>query len=243
MAAPLIAILTDFGLQDPFAGILKGVIANLAPGVPMIDLAHDIPPGDVRRAAVYLWQSAPYFPAGTIFLAVVDPGVGSSRRPMVLQVVHEHSSMTQWFVGPDNGLFTFMLNGNFNGWTITNPDFMLPGPSKTFHGRDIFAPAAAHLANGVPGPDFGASISDPVRLASPRLEQTGPDDLSGEILFADRFGNLLTSLGRFDRMDGEQLKFEPWLPGLAGIKMRAASVRLKLPDGSSLPLVPNCTTP
>lgn len=237
MAAPLIAILTDFGLQDPYAGILKGVIAKLAPCVPLVDLTHEIPPGDVRRAAIHLWQSAPYFPPGTIFLAVVDPGVGTSRRPMVLQVEQKPSLITQWFVGPDNGLFTFMLHGTFQAWTITNPDTMLPGLSKTFHGRDIFAPAAAHLANGVPGPNFGPSLSNPVKLATPRLEQSRPEELSGEILFADKYGNLLTSLGRFERLEEGKVRFEPWLPGLDGADMQAKSVQVKLPDGSPLPLV------
>jgi S-adenosylmethionine hydrolase len=237
MTAPLIAILTDFGLQDPFAGILKGVIANLAPGVPLVDLTHEIPPGDVRQAAVDLWQSAPYFPPGTIFLAVVDPGVGTSRRPMVLQIEHKPSSMTQWFVGPDNGLFTFLLHGYFQAWTITNPDYMLPGPCKTFHGRDIFAPAAAHLANGVPGSNFGPVLSDPVKLATPRLELSKPEGLTGEVLFADKFGNLLTSLGRFERMEDGKVKFEPWLPGLDGADMQAHNMQVRLPDGSLLPLV------
>ncbi len=237
MGAPLIAILTDFGTQDPYAGILKGVITSLAPGVPMVDLPHEIPPGDVCRAAFHIWQSAPFFPPETIFLAVVDPGVGTSRRPMVLQAEGEPSSTNRWFVGPDNGLFTFILRENFRAWTIVNPEYMLPDPSKTFHGRDIFAPAAAHLANGVPGASFGPAIKDPVRLARPRLERSQPGELTGEILFADKFGNLLTSLGRFERLEESELKFKSWIPGLESFNLKAKNMQVKLPDGSLLPLV------
>jgi S-adenosyl-L-methionine hydrolase (adenosine-forming) len=236
MTSPLIAIMTDFGTQDPYVGILKGVIAGLAPGVQTIDLTHEIPPGDIRRAAVQLWQSVSYFPAGTLFLAVVDPGVGTSRRPMLLQAQVGPSAASYSFAGPDNGLFTFMLQENFQAWEISNPAYMLPGPSKTFHGRDIFAPAAAYLANGIPAQNFGAVICDPVRLALPRLEYTEQHTLAGEVLYADTFGNLLTSLGRFDRQAGGFLEFIPWLPGLDSTNLPIQDMKIKLPDGKLLSL-------
>lgn len=237
MTSPLIAILTDFGTQDPFVGILKGVIAGLAPTIPTIDLTHEIPLGDIRRAALNLWQSAPFFPPGSIFLVIVDPGVGTSRRPILLHTNDGPISTNHWFVGPDNGLFTYMLQGNYQAWEIINPAYALPGPSQTFHGRDIFAPAAAHVANGVNGPDFGPAITDPVKFTLPILEHIRSGEVTGEILYADNYGNLLTSLGCFKHLEVEKLEFSPWLPGLMEASFKSQKFRLKLPDGSLLPLV------
>jgi hypothetical protein len=236
MTSPPIAILTDFGTQDPYVGILKGVIASLAPGVQIIDLTHEIPPGDIWRAAIHLWQSVSFFPPGTIFLSVVDPGVGTSRRSLVLQHEVESSSASYWFIGPDNGLFTFMLQGNFQAWEISNPAYMLPGPSSTFHGRDIFAPAAAYLANGIPGSAFGRGVTNPIQLALPRLEYSQQNILAGEVLFADNFGNLITSLGRFKWLAHRMLNFIPWLPGLDETGLPGQDLKIKLPDGRILPL-------
>lgn len=237
MSAPLIAILTDFGTQDPFTGILKGVIARLAPGLPVIDLTNSIPAGDIRRAAFHLWQSVPFFPAGTVFLSVVDPGVGTSRRPMILETSISPSSGKYWFVGPDNGIFTYLLNAKSHAWEITNPEYMLEGASKTFHGRDIFAPAAAHLAQGVPAASFGPPLDSPSQFERPCLEFGQPGILKGEVLFADTFGNLLTSLGRFDRSGPGKIKFVPWLPGGEPAEIPDAAINVQLPDGSRLPLV------
>jgi S-adenosylmethionine hydrolase len=234
MTAPLIAILTDFGNHDPFVGIIKGVIATLAPNLPTVDLTHEIPPGDIRRAAVHLWQAVSYFPAGAVFLVVVDPGVGTSRRSMVLRFEAGSSSNHYWFVGPDNGLITFIARRMFEAWEITNPAYMLPGLSKTFHGRDIFAPAAAYLANGVPGPDFGPAIPNPEQLALPELKYTSPSTLAGEILHADTFGNLLTSLGRFERLENGNTRFIPWLPGLEEKIISSQGQVIRLTDGRLL---------
>jgi S-adenosylmethionine hydrolase len=241
MAAPLIALLTDFGTQDAFVGILKGVIAGLAPTVPTIDLTHAIPLGDIRRAAFYLWQSAPFFPPGSIFLVVVDPGVGTSRRPMLLHTTDGPISTNQWFVGPDNGVFTYMLQGNFQAWEIKNPTYALPQPSQTFHGRDIFAPAAAQVANGVNGPDFGPALADPVKFTLPVLEHNQTGQVAGEILSADHYGNLLTSLGCFNQLEEGKLEFFPWLPGPAKASLKSLNFRLKLPDGRLLPWVKTFT--
>jgi S-adenosyl-L-methionine hydrolase (adenosine-forming) len=237
MAAPLIAILTDFGTQDPFVGILKGVIAGLAPTVPTIDLTHEIPLGDIRRAAICLWQSAPFFPAGSIFLVVVDPGVGTSRRPMLLHTNNGPISTNHWFVGPDNGLFTYMLQGNYQAWEINNPAYALLRPSQTFHGRDIFAPTAAYIANGVQGSDFGPALADPVKFTLPKLEHNRSGQMAGEILYSDNYGNLLTSLGRLKRLEEGKIEFLPWLPGPVKASLKSQDFRLKLPDGSLLPLV------
>jgi S-adenosylmethionine hydrolase len=142
---PPITLLTDFGLQDPYVGIMKGVIAGIAPGSPVADLTHLVPPGDIRAGALALLSSARFFPPGTVHLAVVDPGVGSRRRPIAIR------AGAFSFVGPDNGLFTYVARfdeADTRVVEIANPAYRLPAVSNTFHGRDIFAPAAAHLAVG-----------------------------------------------------------------------------------------------
>ena len=127
-SAPLIALLTDFGDDDPFVGIMKGVIANIVPQAKMVDITHNIPPGDVRRGAVMLWQAIPYFPSGSIFLIVVDPGVGTTRRGIIAE------SGDHIFVGPDNGMFSFIGIENLPAWELTSHQFQLPGKGNTFHG-------------------------------------------------------------------------------------------------------------
>lgn len=201
---PLIALLTDFGLLDPYTGILKGVISQIAPGIPIIDLSHEVPPGDVLRAAVYLWQSRQYFPPETVFMCVVDPGVGTRRKGILIR------SNSQTFIGPDNGTFSFILNSDYQAWELTNKDYMLPNPSTTFHGRDVFAPAAAYAALGVKADAFGQRINHLERLKTPTLIATDDGRLKGEVLFSDRFGNLLTSLGRLIKASNEQYRLEPW---------------------------------
>jgi S-adenosyl-L-methionine hydrolase (adenosine-forming) len=252
MTAPIIALLTDFGTVDPFVGIVKAVIAGIAPETKIIDITHEIPPGDIQRAAVILWQAAPFFPPFTIFLAIVDPGVGTERRPILLQSGFGRSDRTYFFIGPDNGLFTYVQYHGFKAWELANPSYRLTLPSMTFHGRDIFAPAAAYAARGIPGSAFGPMIADPVRLPAPWLHQDAQGILSGEILFADHFGNYLTSLGKFERQGRDTLRFDPWLPGAAprvfstkeisiilpgGLRIRLAETFGAIPDGSVAILV------
>jgi S-adenosylmethionine hydrolase len=191
MTSPLIAILTDFGTSDPFVGIMKGVIAQIAPGVPTIDLTHEIPPGDIRRAAVELWRSTPYFPNGTVFLCVVDPGVGTARRSVIVtgNLMQDRTEKAYTFVGPDNGTFTF-LEHTLPAWELKSPSFALQGASSTFHGRDVYAPAAAYAALGHAGAEFGPPVKELVRLPLPRLKTSANGQLQGEILHADHFGNL-----------------------------------------------------
>lgn len=200
----LIAIITDFGDLDPYVGIMKGVISKITPGVQIIDITHNIPPGDIKRAAINLWQASDYFPIGTVFLIVVDPGVGTARRGLIIENGH------QVFVGPDNGVFSFILGDNFNCWDLSNRELQLPGTSATFHGRDIFAPAAAYACKGVAGSSFGSQMRDVVKLPSPLL-QISKTQLNGEILLADQFGNLLTSLGFFKKTSTSRYKLTPWL--------------------------------
>lgn len=225
---PLIALLTDYGTLDPFAGILKGVIGRIAPRATMVDITHEIPPGDVQRGAIILWQAKPYFTHKTIFLAVVDPGVGTGRRAIIVE------TETFTYVGPDNGLFTFVTGDDVRVYELINPAYKLAETSVTFDGRDIFAPAAAYIANGVHPEKFGPIVSDLVRLPPPKLYFERTDILHGELLHADRFGNYLTSLGVFTRLSGGWLHFSPWLPGPVETDMHTGSIELHLSDGKTL---------
>jgi S-adenosylmethionine hydrolase len=186
--APIITLTTDFGLRDPFVGIMKGVILGICREAQLVDLTHEVAPHDVLEAALALESAWRFFPPASIHLAVVDPGVGSGRRALALM------AGGHYFVGPDNGLLTFALLAD--GWSAVSveaPAYRLPEVSRTFHGRDIFAPAAAHLASRVPLRDLGPAITDPIRLALPRPRREG-DEIVGEVIGSDRFGNLLTSV-------------------------------------------------
>jgi len=227
--APLIALLTDFGSDDPFVGILKAVIVQIAPGIPIIDITHAIPPGDVQRAAVYLWQSRGYFPVNTVFLCVVDPGVGTARRGILLR------SNSQTFIGPDNGIFAYIMTSQDQVWELTQHEFMLPNISNTFHGRDIFAPVAAYAALGVDTNSFGNRFQQPIDLPPPTLVATKDGRLEGEVLFSDRFGNVLTSLGRFVESSNGRYSVEPWVP----IESKLIDLLLYTPDRTFLWL-PTC---
>ena len=212
---PPIVILTDFGTSDPFVGIMKGVIASISPGIPIIDLTHEIPPGDIRLGSIILWQSVSYFPKGSIFLCVVDPGVGTHRQPVILETGNYS------FVGPDNGLFSLVLSDPFRAWVLGNPDLALPDPRSTFHGRDIFAPAAAHAAQGVPGSEFGPKVKTLITDPAPVLESSSSRNLEAEVIHIDRFGNALTSLGRFNPRQPKSYKdgytFDPWVGSLPSV--------------------------
>ena len=190
---PVITLTTDFGLQDGFIGTLKGVIWSICPAAQVADISQDIPAQDVLAGARTLWRACTYFPVGTVHLAVVDPGVGTRRRALAMH-------LGEWFfVGPDNGLFTLILDeAGKNGWKtaifqLTEPKYWLKNVSQTFHGRDIFAPVAAHIANGVPLSDLGPAIHDPVRLRIPQPEQTA-QGWRAHIVGIDAFGNLATDL-------------------------------------------------
>lgn len=186
---PAIAVLTDFGLRDPYVGIMKGVIAGIAPAVRTIDISHGVPPQDVLVGALWLDGAADWFPRDTIFLAVVDPGVGSARRVVACELDGQH------FVCPDNGLLTALLQRRSCGGAVVASErrFHLPGGSSTFHGRDIMAPVAAHLAAGVPLQLLGPPAGELVRLELPRARQA-LDMIVGEVLYVDHFGNLITSI-------------------------------------------------
>lgn len=185
----LITLTTDFGGTDWFVGTMKGVILRIAPNAPLIDLTHGVPPGNVRAGAFALAAAYRYFPSGTIHLGVVDPGVGGSRAGLVIETENG------FFVGPDNGLFSFVLRGERlkSIHRIENPQYQLAITSRTFHGRDVFAPVAAHLSRGVPVSEFGSRVHDLARLEWPTLKPMR-SGLRGEIVYIDHFGNAITNV-------------------------------------------------
>ena len=178
-------------------------MARIAPDANFIDITHAIPPQDVRSAAYILWTALPYFPAESVHLVVVDPGVGTARRPI--------AARTPWgvLVGPDNGVFSYVWEAASSDLIVElqNSAYRAPAVSTTFHGRDVFSPAAAHLARGVPLAQFGPEIVDPVRLSLPQVEVMD-DRIRGEVIYIDHFGNVITSIGRLV-WDGGLLHLDP----------------------------------
>lgn len=190
-----ITLTTDFGLRDPYVAEMKAVILSIAPAARLVDVTHDIAPHAVAEGALALEAAAPFFPAGTIHVAVVDPGVGSARRGLAL-VAGDHV-----FVGPDNGLFTPFLGGTrWRAVELAAVAYRRDPVCPTFHGRDIFAPAAAHLALGLDLGCLGPALGDPVRLPW-RQARTGARTIAGAVVHVDRFGNLVTSI-RAEALEG-----------------------------------------
>jgi hypothetical protein len=189
----ILTLTTDFGLKDGFTGALKGVIWSICPEAQIADISHAITPQNVLEGAYTLWRAYSFFPAGTVHVAVVDPGVGTARRPLALRL-GKH-----FFVGPDNGLFTPVLaDAETNDWPVeivylTNAKYWLPQISRTFHGRDIFAPVAAHLARGVALGELGIPITDPLRMQMPKPEKTNTG-WRAHVTVVDVFGNCTTDL-------------------------------------------------
>jgi S-adenosylmethionine hydrolase len=185
----LITLSTDFGWDDPYVGIMKGVILGINPQVCMIDLSHALSHQRLQQAAFMLQSAYAFFPKGSIHLAVVDPGVGGDRRLLAIE------GSAHFWVGPDNGLFTMVLKKEpqVKMVHLSNSAFFLKKISFTFHGRDILAPAAAHLSLGVPLEEMGPAISDPVLLTIPE-PQIKDEEITGEVLWADHFGNLITNI-------------------------------------------------
>ena len=188
---PLVALLTDFGSRDHYVGAMKGVLATVCPEATTIDITHEIPPQDVRTAAYELAAAWPYFPDRTIFLAVVDPGVGTNRPAIAAQIG------SRVYVGPDNGTVDLVLVDQpaTGAVLLTSPKYTRAVVSATFEGRDRFAPAAAWLARGTPMAELGPATTLQTRLSwvEPR---TRGDEIVGEILHVDRFGNLVTNIDR-----------------------------------------------
>jgi S-adenosylmethionine hydrolase len=195
---PIITLLTDFGTQDYFVGAMKGVILSINPRANIVDITHDIPPQDVQGGAFNLLASYRDFPRDTVHVAVVDPGVGSSRRPIIVECAN------QLFVGPDNGLLSWVCQkeGSFRAWHLTNEKFFRHPVSATFHGRDVFAPVAAALSNGARPEEFGPAVDEIVQLQSLNV-RAQEAAVEGAIIHVDRFGNCITNL-TVDHLPGAQ---------------------------------------
>lgn len=188
-ACGVVTLTTDFGIHDSYVGTMKGVILRIHPEVRLIDISHRINPQDILEASLVLDSAYRFFPAGAVHVAVVDPGVGGKRKPMIL-CAGEH-----YFVGPDNGIFTRVLEAesDVRAFEIREPAYLLPNICDTFHGRDIFSPVAAYLARGVDPASFGPALGSPMHLelASPRIWE---DEIRGEVIHIDSFGNILSNI-------------------------------------------------
>ncbi len=206
---PVVALLTDFGIRDHYAGTMKGVVLGVCPDATLVDVSHDVPPHDVLTASLELAACYKYFPSGTVFLVVVDPGVGSSRRPLAAEAGEYR------FVAPDNGVLSavFKESPPKRVVELTERRFARPTVSRTFEGRDRFAPAAGWLAKGTEIKALGRSVSDYLRLTIPD-PAVSEHDVRGEVLRVDRFGNLITNIDRraFNRLGR---------PGDAAFEIRA----------------------
>lgn len=190
----IITLTTDFGLRDGYVGVMKGIIWGIYPEAQIADLSHLIGPQNVAEAALLISRSVPFFPPGSIHVVVVDPGVGTARRALA-------ASIGDWYyVGPDNGTITMLLErAEQEKWAtlfvhLDRPEYWLPNVSRIFHGRDVFAPVAAHLARGVPLRELGTPIEDPQRLDLPKPERTS-NGWHGEVIHIDRFGNVASNIG------------------------------------------------
>ena len=186
----VITFLTDFGHRDAFVGTMKGVVLGICPEARIVDLSHEIAPQRIEEGAFVLRTAYPYFPAGTVHVAVVDPGVGGARRALIVETPEYR------FVGPDNGIFAhvYAKEADLRVVSVTETRYLLPEISNTFHGRDVFAPVAAHLALGVPVSDFGPVIDDynTGAFTEPVAREGG---ITGRVLHIDRYGNIITDIG------------------------------------------------
>jgi S-adenosylmethionine hydrolase len=236
-ATPVVTLTTDFGSSDGFVGMMKGVILSINSHVAIVDIAHDIAPQNVEQGAFVLAASARYFPANAIHVVVIDPGVGTARRPIAVRVGETI------FVAPDNGVLSLAIP-NFQHPTsylqppihnlesqisvvhLNNPKYWLPRVSNTFHGRDIFAPCAAHLSLGVPLEAMGAPIRDWVKLPHVLPSRREDGAIVGRVVHTDRFGNIVTNVGEEMLQDVNQ---ERWIVEIAG--KRITGIRRAYSDG------------
>lgn len=217
MLRPIISLTTDFGLRDPYVAEMKAVILRICTEARIVDISHEIKKYDVGMGAFALACAVPYFPEGTVHVAVVDPGVGSDRQPIIIQ------TPKGYYVGPDNGVLALAARndgGPESIHKIANPKLILPQVSRTFHRREIFAPVAAHLANGTPSAEFGPRISKINNPAFARAAKKG-GALVGEVIYTDDFGNIITNL---NPKDIQIARTQPTI----NIKIKKAQLSLKL---------------
>jgi S-adenosylmethionine hydrolase len=184
---PIITLTTDFGLADGYVGTMHGVILSIAPEAKLVDLSHQVPAQDIRAGAFVLYQAVPFFPSNTVHMVVVDPGVGSERRALAVR------TSQGIFVAPDNGVLSYVLASVDirEAVSLTNPAYQMPQVSATFHGRDIFSPAAAHLANGVRLTELGPRAINLAHLTLPTPETIPEGNLIAHVMHVDHFGNLI----------------------------------------------------
>jgi S-adenosylmethionine hydrolase len=188
---PVITLTTDFGDKDSFVGILKGVILQTNPDATIIDISHGIRSHDIREAALTFGMSFAYFPKNTIHVVVVDPGVGSERRPIIVRADQ------YYFVGPDNGVFSYIYSRKHESLQvihITSEHYFISAKGSTFHARDIFAPTAAYLSRGINILNFGEEIEDYIKIPLPFPQKTADNSIRGEVILIDRFGNAITNI-------------------------------------------------
>lgn len=206
---PIVTLLTDFGQTGSYVGAMKGVMLSITPSARLVDISHEVSPQDIQQAGLILSNVYSFFPAHTVHLVVVDPGVGTHRNPIAVQTPHGR------FVAPDNGVLTrvLLLERDWRAVALDNPDYWRAAPSHTFHGRDIFSPAAAHLAGGVPLDQLGSPLDDLVRFALPPLELT-PRSVRGHVVRIDHFGNVQTDIMRLHWRDEQTVELDPLHPEL-----------------------------
>lgn len=221
MAPKIITLTTDFGLRDPYVAEMKAVILGICPNATIVDVSHEIEKFNVKMGAFILASAAPYFPKGTIHVAVVDPGVGTKRKPILIETEQ------CFYIGPDNGVLALAATkqGIKRIYEIANSKLMLPKISNTFHGRDVFAPAAAHLANGTPPADFGPQTHDIVMPEFAKVVRK-QSSLIGEVLHIDGFGNIVTN---FSKEDFEKLGVKE----VVEVRLKNVDLRLKLCEAYS----------
>lgn len=197
----IITLLSDFGSRDGYVAAMKGMILRINPQALVVDLSHEIEVHDIMAGAIVLASAYPYFPLGTIHVAVVDPGVGGRRRALIVE------TSGGVFVGPDNGIFTLVYDreAHIRVVAVENPKLIAPTVSRTFHGRDVFAPVAAYLSLGVPVERFGPRVDQGAKVSFARPHVAG-DTLEGEVIHIDRFGNLVTNISKdlFARFVGQE---------------------------------------
>ncbi|MFO8102251.1 MAG: SAM-dependent chlorinase/fluorinase [Dehalococcoidia bacterium] len=197
MGSGIITLTTDFGYRDAYVGVMKGVILGINPEATIVDISHDIEPQNVFEAAYLIRTAYSCFPPDAIHVVIVDPGVGSNRKAIIVRTPRAY------FVAPDNGVLSYVVDDMLEAIDITNPDFWLHPLSTTFHGRDIFAPVAAHLSVGISAKDFGEEISSLVELPALESEKLAEGTVVGRIIHIDRFGNLITSIKHNDLPAGD----------------------------------------
>ena len=226
----IITLTTDFGLADEFVGVMKGVILNINPDATIVDITHDIAPQNIEQGAFLFATAHKYFPSNAIHVVIVDPGVGSARRPITMQIGET------FLVAPDNGVLTLAIQqskienqkSEIRAVHLNRPEYWLPYVSHTFHGRDIFAPVAAHLSLGIPLEKLGEPINDWVRLSWCNQPFRSGDEIAGHVVHIDRFGNIITNIGEemLTGMDRTRIFIQIGMHIIHGVKRTYA-------DGSS----------